>query len=101
MVASTARLPLSQPARGRRQTRVRYLLFPSLAALLALALLLNAGIGAVRIAPLQSLAILLDNLGVEAGVSYTQQQDAVLWAIRIPRMLLAALVGASLGLARR
>jgi iron complex transport system permease protein len=74
-------------------------LFPTLVALLALALLLNAGIGAVRIAPLQSLAILLNHLDIDLHVGYTQQQDAVLWAIRIPRMLLAALVGASLGLA--
>jgi iron complex transport system permease protein len=78
---------------------VRYLLFPALGALLLMALLLNAGIGAVRIAPLQSLAILFDHLGIDLGVGYTRQQDAVLWAIRIPRMLLAALVGASLGLA--
>ncbi|MGD9892388.1 MAG: FecCD family ABC transporter permease [Dehalococcoidia bacterium] len=99
MTAGTARLPLTQPASTRRRTRTNYLLFPMLGALLVLALLLNAGIGAVRIAPVQSLAILFDHLGIDLGVSYTGQQDAVLWAIRIPRMLLAALVGASLGLA--
>ena len=74
MVARTARLPLTQPASARRRTRVRYLLFPTLAALLALALLLNAGIGAVRIAPLQSLAILLSHLGIDLHVAADGQR---------------------------
>jgi iron complex transport system permease protein len=75
-------------------------LFPVLSALLVLALLLNAGIGAVRVGPMQVIAIVLDHLlGIDIGVTYTPQQDAVIWAIRLPRIVMAAMVGAGLALA--
>jgi iron complex transport system permease protein len=74
-------------------------LLPALTALLLGALLANAGVGAVRVAPLQVIAIVLNHLGIPVGVAYTDQQDAVIWAIRVPRILLAAFVGASLALA--
>lgn len=99
MVADAASTTLRVKARRGTRTRARLLLFPALVVLLVIALLLNAGLGAVRIAPQQSAAILLDHLGIHLGVAYTAQQDAVLWAIRLPRLLLAALVGGALGLA--
>ena len=83
-------------ARGRQRTP---LLLPALIVLLAFAVLLNAGIGAVRIAPIQAIAILLDHLGITLDVTVTPQQDAVLWNIRLPRIVLAALVGGALALA--
>lgn len=72
------------------------MLFPLLGGLLVGALLLGVGIGAVAIAPVQSAGILLDKAGIATGIAFTDQQAAVLWAIRLPRVALAGLVGAGL-----
>ena len=74
-------------------------LIPALVVLLLAAVVVNIGVGAVAISPPQAAAILLAHAGVETGIDYSPQQDAVLWAIRLPRVLLALLVGAGLGLA--
>ncbi len=94
-------------ARGRREgaeaagavLRSRPALFPVLLLLLIGATLLNAGLGAVRIPPLEAVAIVLRHLGVHLDVAVTPQQDAVLWAIRLPRIVMAGLVGGALALA--
>lgn len=52
------------------------------------------GIGAVAIAPEEVIAILLGRLGITAG-DYSEQQETVLTAIRVPRVLATALVGAA------
>ncbi|MGH2531912.1 MAG: FecCD family ABC transporter permease [Thermomicrobiales bacterium] len=92
-----ARRPVWHPSRvaaGRRVSPAA--LLPILAALFGLAVLLGVGIGAVAIRPAEVAAILADKAGVDSGVDVTRQQSAVLWAIRLPRVLLAALVGAGL-----
>jgi iron complex transport system permease protein len=53
------------------------------------------GIGAVAIAPLSVVAILLGQLGLEVGPEYGERQETVLTAIRVPRVLATALVGAA------
>lgn len=75
------------------------ILFSTLSVLLCVAVLLNIGVGAVAILPAQVLAILLDHAGLNTGIAYSQQQDAVLWAIRLPRVVLAMLVGGGLAVA--
>lgn len=55
------------------------------------------GYGAVSIAPGQVVGIIFSHLGIDTGIAYTDQQDAVLWAIRLPRVVLGCLVGAALG----
>jgi iron complex transport system permease protein len=72
---------------------------PALTVLLALALLANVGIGAVRIEPQQVFGILVSHVGIDLGIEFTAQQDAVLWNIRLPRVLLAAAGGAGLAAA--
>ncbi len=67
--------------------------------LLAAALLVGVGVGAVPIAPLDAVAIVLRHLGVDTGVHVDPQDDAILWIIRLPRVLLGALVGGALGVA--
>ena len=67
--------------------------------LFAVALFANAGMGAVEIPPVQALAILLSHAGLDIGVEFESRLDAVLWNIRLPRILLAALVGGGLGVA--
>ncbi len=79
-------------ARGRT-------LLSALTVLLIAAFVLGLGRGAVPISPLDVLAILTKRLsGRNFGVGFTEQQDAVLWTIRLPRVLLALGVGAALGL---
>ena len=53
------------------------------------------GIGAVSIAPLEVLAILAGRLGLDIGPEYSDRQETVLTAIRVPRVLATALVGAA------
>lgn len=99
-MTTTARVfPAHVPALRRLAARGRsVLVFPVLGALLLLAVLLNAGAGAVEVSPLQVTAILARHAGIEMAVHYTEQQDAVVWSIRVPRLLLAAMIGAGLAL---
>lgn len=53
------------------------------------------GIGAVSISPAEVLAILVGQTGLDAGIEYSDRQETVLTAIRIPRVLATALVGAA------
>jgi len=53
------------------------------------------GIGAVAISPPEVLAILIGQLGLDVGPAYSDRQETVLTAIRIPRVLATALVGAA------
>ena len=53
------------------------------------------GIGAVSIAPTEVLAILAGQLGLDLGPDYSERQETVLTAIRLPRVLATALVGAA------
>src|SRR6218665_3806427 len=69
-----------------------------LSVLLLAAVLLAAGRGAYAIDVPAVLAIILHHLGVP-DMSFEAQQAAVLWNIRLPRVLLAVMVGASLGMA--
>lgn len=63
---------------------------------LVAAVVLAVTVGAVQVRPAQVLAILAQRAGLDIGVAYTPQQDAVVWAIRLPRVLLGVLVGAGL-----
>ncbi|HET9619786.1 MAG TPA: iron ABC transporter permease [Kofleriaceae bacterium] len=68
--------------------------------LLALAVvaaaLLAVGRGAVAISPAEVMAALGDRLGVDLG-DIAARKAAILWSIRLPRVVLAVLVGAALG----
>ena len=67
---------------------------------LALALLtvIAIGSGGFKIPPLQVIAILLNQIGIAPIVPFAPEQVAVLTAIRLPRVLLAILVGAGLAI---
>lgn len=80
------------------QATRRRLLWPVLGGLLAVAVVVNLGSGAVAVAPGRVLAILFDHLGLDVGIDFTAREDSVVWAIRLPRLTLALLVGAGLGL---
>lgn len=71
-------------------------LLPILAVVLFVAFLLGVGIGAVAVPPDVVVAILLSKIGVSVETAVSQQQMAVLWNIRLPRVVLGGLVGAAL-----
>lgn len=73
-------------------------LIPGLTILLIFSVIIAAGIGAVSVGPVTIIGIILDHLGISTGIDFTRQQDAVVWAIRIPRVFLAVMVGAGLAL---
>lgn len=74
-------------------------LYAALGVMLAGAVMLSLALGEVDIAPSAVFGIVADHLGFDTGLAYTAQQDAVLWSIRLPRVVLGVLVGAGLGVA--
>jgi iron complex transport system permease protein len=98
MIAATAQR-WTRTLRGTGSTVPRLpaaVLLPALTILLIAATLAGIGLGAVRISPEQTVAILLHHAGIDLDVAYTRQQDAIVWAIRMPRVILAILVGGAL-----
>ncbi len=71
----------------------------ALAGFMLAGLVVSLGWGSVSIRPDQIVGILLDRAGLDTGAGYSQQQSAVLFSIRLPRVLMGALVGAALALA--
>jgi iron complex transport system permease protein len=57
-----------------------------------------AGLGAVALSPGQVLAALAAPLGIDLPWDVTARDRAILWTIRLPRVVLTILVGAALGL---
>ncbi len=70
-----------------------------LAGLLVAGTLASLALGMVSIPPSAMLGVLLDHAGFETSLDFTSQQDAVMWSIRLPRIVLGGLVGAGLGVA--
>ncbi len=89
--SATSTLAAESPTRQRR-AQALLILVPAL----ALAILVAIGVGAVDIGPLQVVSILLSWLGLEPLVEFGTIEERVLYAIRLPRVLLGALVGAAL-----
>lgn len=59
------------------------------------AIVVSVGVGAVGISPTEALAILASRFGIILPWTYVEQQESVLLAIRIPRVLATALLGAA------
>jgi iron complex transport system permease protein len=83
---------------GRRALRTGATRLGLVGVLVAL-VLFAVGNGAVAIAPTQVAAILAGQIGVALPWAFEPQQEAVLLAVRLPRVLLGALVGAALAVA--
>ncbi|MFJ9615513.1 FecCD family ABC transporter permease [Streptomyces noursei] len=86
--------PLSRPARRRAP----FLLVLGLAAALLSAALLSAGTGAYGIPVGEVAGSVLHRLHL-GGAALDRVGESVLWNVRLPRVVLALLVGASLGCA--
>ncbi len=74
------------------------ILLAALAATLLASLLACAGVGGVVISGGSVLAMVASRVGLKLGAPWSEQQEAVLFAVRLPRVLLAAMVGAGLGI---
>ncbi|CFV70160.1 iron ABC transporter permease [Burkholderia pseudomallei] len=101
------------PASRGRRWRVR-LVLPALAALVAISIVASTALGATTIAPARVVAIVLSHLAdlrvTNAHVAHAHVADtlarsgasfaevSIVWQIRLPRALLAALVGATLAM---
>ena len=77
--------------------RGRIVLFVLFLLLIFIALL-SADIGAVEISQAQIFAIIFKKIGVQFSTNFTIQQESTLLEIRLPRIVLGALVGAALGI---
>ncbi len=64
--------------------------------LLITGFLVGIGWGAVSLGPTQIIGIFMDHLGIATAFDFTAQQDAVVWNIRLPRVLMGLLIGAAL-----
>jgi iron complex transport system permease protein len=64
-------------------------------ALLAV-LIIGAALGPVGIDPLHSFGVLLYRLGFDFGIPFTPTEQRIIESLRLPRLLLAGLVGGSL-----
>jgi heme transport system permease protein len=86
--------PLAARGAAARIEPVR--VFAGLAVLLVVAMVVAVGRGAVGLSPAEVVAAIGDRLGLELG-EVSARKAASLWSIRLPRVVLAALVGAALG----
>ncbi len=86
----TGRIPLI------RASRRDSLLLAGLTVGLLVVVMLSAGIGAVSISPGQFIAIIAERVGLSLPWAFDARQEHVLLAIRLPRVLLGAVVGGGL-----
>lgn len=92
MTAKTASTPTA------RRT-LKGILFSALGVSLALALLISAGTGQLAVPPAEVLGSLLHRIGIDwLPLPAHEAGDQTLWAIRFPRVAMAALVGAGLAI---
>ncbi len=88
-------------ARARSRLRDRPALLATVgAAGLVVALVAGVGLGTVAIAPADTVAILAHRvLGLDLGRSWSPATEAIVWDLRLPRVLTSMLVGVGLGVA--
>lgn len=89
-----ARDPLGTRARDRRAAA--WIL--GLGVATAVSVLVCAGIGPVLVTPLRAAAIIAAHLGLPVDPQATLAEDAIIWGVRAPRVVLGAAVGACLAL---
>ena len=82
---------------ARLVSRRAWLVLIVLAVLLAVSAIVSAGIGSVRIHPVETAKVIWHHLG--GSVTVDPAYDSIVWGLRLPRIALAILVGAALALA--
>lgn len=69
-------------------------------AILFVTLILGVGLGVVRVGPLETVGVVLwRGLGLDIGLTWTPAAEAIVWELRLPRVLTAMVVGCGLAVA--
>ena len=98
-MTTTAPGRVTSAGRGQLRLPGRWVLGGGIV-LLAVLAVIAAGLGQVPVSPAEVLGSLTHHLGVGIGPMPAHDQgDAALWQVRFPRVVMAMLVGASLGCA--
>ena len=92
---------LRQEVSRRRETLrlTAPVLLAIMLALFVVALFANISMGAVEIPPAEAVSIFFSRAGIDIGIPFESRTDAILWNIRLPRIVLGILVGGGLGIA--
>jgi iron complex transport system permease protein len=91
--------PFSKESREQKKNIIRLALLPILLVLLMVVMLIAVGTGSVDIPANVAIAILLSKAGITTTTEFTNVQESVLWIVRLPRVVMGALVGAGLAVA--
>jgi iron complex transport system permease protein len=84
---------------GRARSRPVLLGWLGVVALVVL-LCLGVAVGSVAIAPLDTLAVIVERLfGVDLGLTLSKATETIVWDLRVPRVLTAMVVGTALAVA--
>ncbi|UYP48592.1 Cobalamin import system permease protein BtuC [Candidatus Lokiarchaeum ossiferum] len=67
--------------------------------LLIFSVFMSCTLGSVKIPLSHSIAILLNEIGIQTGQSFTQVEQVIILQLRLPRILMAVIVGAMLSMA--
>ena len=101
MTASTT--AIGSPPRVAVRELVRrhpHVVFGASLVVLAVLAVVAVGIGSVSIDPAQTIAIVVHRLfGLQLGVAWTPASEAIVWDLRIPRVITAMVVGVALAVA--
>ncbi|MEQ8821290.1 MAG: iron ABC transporter permease [Sumerlaeia bacterium] len=81
-----------------RERRKRAAVLGGLTLLLAALAMISVATGAVSVSPAELGAIFLGKLGLTTSVEASRVQEAVIWSIRLPRVVLGILAGATLAI---
>ena len=67
---------------------------------LLLTLILGVGLGSVRIGPIETIGVILSRtVGLDIGATWTPATEAIVWDLRLPRVLTAMIIGCGLAVA--
>lgn len=70
------------------------------ATVLVATLVLGVGLGSVQIGPMETVGVILyRTFGIQIGVDWTAAIEAIIWDLRLPRVLTAMVIGAGLAVA--
>lgn len=88
----------ASPAIAKRKSPSRWMV-PVLVTVLGMAMVVSACIGALSISVSELWDIIAYKIGLTQSLTVDEQKSIVFWVIRLPRVCLAVLVGAGLGIA--
>ena len=99
MAATTVTRDIDAGAGARFRHRPLAIAVGGLAALVVL-LVLGVGLGSVRIGPLDTIGVILWRaFGIDTGATWSSATEAIVWDLRLPRVLTAMIIGCGLAVA--